>query len=71
MKIEIEKLSPSVFLDEDGAVDCVLFERRGSLYGWFTNDLMHYYLDVGWLKTEADQETFSHNTFGIPGEFLE
>ena len=75
MKIEIEKLSPSVFLDIEGEVDCLLFMAGGAgntLRGWFTGTLYDYGIIVGWrAKIDADESTFKNSIYGIPGEFLE
>lgn len=74
MKIEIEKLSPSVFLDPAGDVDCILYTKGKTgevLYGWFTDSLYDYYSTTGWKTTAADESTFKNSIYGIPGEFLE
>ena len=72
MKIEIEKLSPSVFLKEEGGIGCVLFERDGDLNGWFIDKMMAYScMRAGWLAREASAEDFAGKIYGIPGEFLE
>lgn len=74
MKIEIEKLSPSVFRRENKDKQyqyCLFHNYFSNIQGWFVDSLNEYAtVSDGWLIGEDDPD-LDDLTYGIPGEFLE